>query len=917
VLDHSGVREELVGRDGELRRIEEALDAVDAGPQALVLEGPPGIGKTAVWRAGVARAHSRGLRILGARPAEAEATLAFSSLGDLLQDSLDAIGELPHPRRHALRVALFLEDPDDSPLDRRALSVALLALLRELVRDGPVMIAVDDLQWLDPPTAGALTYALRRLDAERVVFLGAARPEAGSLQVDHLQRVVVGPLDLSALDRIIRRALGAQLPRPVLRRLDAVSAGNPFYALELARALTRRAQPFPAFESLPLPETLADAVGERIASLPDDAREALLITAALSSPTLRLVTAAAGGSEGMRRGAEASVLVIEGDRVRLDHPLLGSVAYAAEPPERRRALHRRLAAIVTGEEERARHLANAADGPDESVAESLEAAARSARARGASESAANLAELAVGLTPATAREEDVRRRALAGDCHFAAGDARRAEALLDEVVSRMPNGAVRARVLWRLAAVKAAVSGPPEAYPLYRQALEEGEDDVRLCAQIHDRLATWTWIGAGAVAAQPHAKALVKLAERDGEPGLLARAIGAELALEVARGRPLDRARYDRMLALERDAPEQGVELPGSALHHQLLTWAGEYDESRRRIAEFLERARERSEASQILPLWCLACVDVLTANWERGLASVAAALELVEQTGRRALVPGHLSLRAIARAHIGDVEGTLADAQAAISLAEQSGQEIQVLLTRVAVALLDLSRGDARNAHATYVDVADAIERRGEGGLGVWWLPDEIEARVAEGDVDGAAARLAPFREAAVGASLPRFEAVSARAAAIIAFARGDETEALSEFDTALARHQRSDDAYQLGRTLLALGSVQRRLRRRAAAAETLTRAIEQLESSGASLWAKRARDEQARIGGRAAATSGLTATERQIAELVRSGRSNDEVARALSISPRTVEWNLTKIYRKLRVSSRTELAAKLAETL
>ena len=157
---------------------------------------------------------------------------------------------------------------------------------------------------------------------------------------------------------------------------------------------------------------------------------------------------------------------------------------------------------------------------------------------------------------------------------------------------------------------------------------------------------------------------------------MLARAIGAVLALEVAQGEPLDRVRYEQMLVLERAAPEAGVELPGSTLHHQLLTWAGEYDESRRRIAGFLDRARERSEASQILPLWCLGYVDALTANWERSLASVAKGLELVEQVGRGALVPGYVSLRAIARAHLGDVEAAEADARAAISLGGEAGRK-------------------------------------------------------------------------------------------------------------------------------------------------------------------------------------------------------------------------------------------------
>lgn len=903
---------ELVGRGAEVSRIERALDAVESEAQAVLILGPPGIGKTAVWRAGVGRARKRGIRCLLARPAEAEASLAFSGLGDLLDGTRNALGRLPAPQRHALRVALLLEDAGDEPVNARAVSVALLGLLRDLSGEGPIFIGVDDLQWLDPPSAGALRFALRRIDSERVVFLGAARPSV-EFDFERLARFELGPLALPEIDHVVRR-VGAHFPRPVLRRLEAVSGGNPFYALELARALGRRTEPLLALDALPLPETLTEAVRERIATLPVNAREALVVTSALSSPAYDLVAAAVTDADAIAAAVDAHVLVLDGDRVRLEHPLLGSVAYALETPARRRELHRRLAGLVAGDEDRARHLANAADGPDESVAAVLEFAARNARVRGASESAADLAELAVELTPASDPDAGVRRRALAGDCHFAAGDAHRGEALLEDVAARTPAGVARAGVLWRLAAVKAAVKGPPFAYPLYLQALEEGSDDLLLCARIRDRLVTWLWIGEGAAAARPHAEALVELAERRGEPGLLARAIGSVLALDVGQGRPLDDERYERMLALEREAPDAGAELPGSTLHHQLLTWAGRYEESRMRITHFLERARERSEASQILPLWCLGYVDVLLGAWERTLESVATGLELVEHAGRGALLPPYICLRAIASAHLGDVEGALRDGQLAIELNERSGQEIHVLMARAGLAVLDLSRGDTGSARAALADVAATMERRGDHGLGEWWLPDEVEARVAEGDVAEAARRLKPFRELSRRSGLARFEALSARCAGAIAFGRGDSTTALKEFDTALAQHEGFEDDYQLGRTLLALGSVQRRLLRRAAAAETLDQATARFESVGAPLWATRAREERARIGGRAAATPGLTATERKIAELVRAGRSNAEVAQTLSISPKTVEWNLSKIYRKMHVGSRTELAAKLA---
>jgi DNA-binding CsgD family transcriptional regulator len=273
--------------------------------------------------------------------------------------------------------------------------------------------------------------------------------------------------------------------------------------------------------------------------------------------------------------------------------------------------------------------------------------------------------------------------------------------------------------------------------------------------------------------------------------------------------------------------------------------------------------------------------------------------------------------LRAIAWAHLGDEERTQADVDRALEPARLTGQEIQTLQGRAALAVLALSRGDTRAAHEQYVAIATAMERRGDGGIAEWWLLDEVETRVAEGDVDEAERRLGRYAVDAMRNRRPRFLAYVARANALIAHARGDTDAALRYFDEALAHHEQFDDDYQLARTLFALGSMQRGLRRKAAAAESLGRARELFERMGAVLWAERARSERSRIGGRAASNGALTETERQIASLVATGRSNADVARALSITPKTVEWNLSKVYRKLRVSSRTELAAKLPDRL
>jgi len=335
--------DELVGREGELRRIEQLLDPTGAVPRALLVDGPPGIGKTALWRAGIEHAAKRGFRLLLARPAEAEAALAFAALGDLLGEAVDAIGALPEPQRRALRVALLLDAPAGAAIETRSLCVAFLGLLRELSSDGPLLVGVDDVQWLDRPSASALVFALRRIDRVPVVFFGTARPTAAEFTFERLERIALGPLDLSSLDRIIRRSLGEQLPRPVLRRLERISGGNPFYALELARALTRRGESPPEIDSLPLPETLTEALRERISTLPDEARQALVATAALSTPTKSVVTAAVGDPHALDRAAHANVLVLDGERVRLEHPLVGSAAYAMQGDAERRELHRRLA----------------------------------------------------------------------------------------------------------------------------------------------------------------------------------------------------------------------------------------------------------------------------------------------------------------------------------------------------------------------------------------------------------------------------------------------------------------------------------------------------------------------------------------------------------------------------------------------
>ena len=360
---------EVVGRESEIDSVHDFLEAVPGGPIALLIEGEIGIGKTTLWREGIAEAGERGLQVLTSRPVEAEIALPFAVLGDLLGDVPDAaLGRLPDPQREALEVALLRAGTKPGGLQRRAVALGVLGAIRVLAEDAPLVLAIDDAQWLDSPSADALAFAARRLRDQPIGFLLARRAEASggsrveletALDSDRLTRLVIGPLDIRLLDRLLRAQLGKQFLRPALVELQRVSGGNPFFALELGRALlTRDVSPAPG-EPLPVPATLNELVRERLARIPTAAREAALIVSALARPTVELVGAAAGGggaTTALERAAAAGVLEVADGRVRFSHPLLASVVYRAAGGTQRLELHRRLADVVDDPDQRARHL---------------------------------------------------------------------------------------------------------------------------------------------------------------------------------------------------------------------------------------------------------------------------------------------------------------------------------------------------------------------------------------------------------------------------------------------------------------------------------------------------------------------------------------------------------------------------------
>src|SRR6476646_6516864 len=333
----------LVGREPEIAVIENFLAADEDGFAALELVGEAGIGKTTVWQAAVQRGEELGLPVLSARPAESESRLSFAGLTDLLAAvDADVLGTLPAPQAEALDIALLRADASRSP-GRRLVGTALLSVLRELTSRGLVLVAVDDAQWLDPPSASALEFALRRLDDRPIRLVvsrraDASRPDFVGTRVHSLE---LGPLSVAALQRAVSRRLGVTFSRPTLVRLADASRGNAFYALEIARLLVRGDMQ-PAAGRLPVPDDLRSLAEDRISSLPTATRDALLRAAALAHPDTTAVDVQA-----LVPAEEAGLVSIGADGViTFTHPLFASAVYRSASARARADEHRALADVV-------------------------------------------------------------------------------------------------------------------------------------------------------------------------------------------------------------------------------------------------------------------------------------------------------------------------------------------------------------------------------------------------------------------------------------------------------------------------------------------------------------------------------------------------------------------------------------------
>jgi len=909
----------VVGRDGELAALGSFLTGLKSAPAAAVLAGGAGAGKTTLLRSGLDQAARAGYTVLKTTPSPADLRLAFAGLADLLSNHLDVVlAQLPAPQRRALEVALLLADAAPTPPEPNVIAVAVRSALLALAAPTPVVVVIDDVQWLDPPTTAAVGFALRRLAGHRVGLLCAQRtaePDIGlPLELEradlHVEVLPIGGLSLGALHRMLRTTLDQSFSHPTLRRIHADSGGNPLVALEIARALVRRGMTRVASGPLPVPDTLAGLIRERLTDLPGPVTDALDLVAVMPDAPLRSYLAAGITGGDVDAGVLAGVLEADSGRLRFSHPLLSSAVLGAIPPARRRDLHALAATAAGNPEEQARHRALAADGPSADIAAQLDAAAAVAEQRGAPATAAELLELAATMTP-DSRQGDAHRRLLASAKLLTlAGENRAAYAALRQLVDLAPKGPVRAEALahlgWNME------DDFPASLELLEEALSESGQVPALRASIHGFLSDHWAIVGDSDRARAETKHALEFAEQSGDPSLLGASLGRAFYRDWACGYDVDQNQIDRALELERTADVVGREPPSQ--------WAGLYLMSVGRLDEArtaLERALARAEVEGVAyvrgdVLLRLSMIATRTGDPVRGAELARAGLDMAEQLDLAQLTSALLHGCGLAALCLGQADVVRDCARRGMELSRKVGDRVYLLANDSLLGSLELALGDVASAAARFKVLFDELSGAGRN-MRTTVVYEGVDALIGVGDLDRAAAWLAASRSRSYD---PVADALAARCRGALAAARGDAQEALSELTQAIALQERMTlEPVPRGRTLLLIGSVHRRQRQRRAAREVLTEAMTQFAGAGAQLWLDRARDELARVSGRAPGGDTLTATEQRVADLVVRGLSNREIAAELFVTVRTVESTLTRIYSKLGVQSRTQLASRIRD--
>jgi DNA-binding CsgD family transcriptional regulator len=878
----------VIGRGEELARIEQLLATARLGTsQALVIAGEPGIGKTALLEYAVE--HAREMTVLRARGVESESEIPFAGLHALLRPALDRIGELPEPQAAALRGALGLAPGTHS--DRFLIGVATLSLLALSAEQRPLLVTIDDAQWVDQSSLGAILFAARRLFADAIAVLIATRP--GDELPQGLDAVVLRGLDRQASAAILERHAGKPLPPGDADRIFEVTLGNPLALIELAAG--------DGVET-----SVEQTFAARIGALAAPARRVLALAAAEEAGDLAVLERAGADLSALAPAEQAGLVEVALDQLTFCHPLARSAAYRSAPSDERRAMHRALADAETDPDRRAWHRAAAALGPDAEAAGELEQAGARARARGAYAAAASSLERAAKLTADP--QARARRLYAAADAAWLAGHTERAVQRLTEARDLCEDDALRLAIdqLRGHAALRAgrvrnahdilvaaAATAPPDrAVEMLAEAAEActfAADPQRMLAAAQR---AWERLAPGAGERE---RCFANLALG---MALIYNGAGAAVHLRDAT-------------ALLEATPTPDPRL--LALAAQGALWLREAERGRALVTRAIESAREAAAVGALpFSLW-IAGRDAATSD------RLAVAIALYEEAIRLARETGQATALCAGLAGLACVEARLgrADAcreHAAEALAETAPLGLAFFRTWAfdALAEIELGLGDVQEAVKWLEEKQRLLAARGIEDPDSSPVPELVEALVRLDRTDEARSRLTPFANAAEAKGQPWSLARLARCRGLL----GDD----ARYAEALRLHQLTPDRFETARTQLCHGEALRRARQRVKAREPLRAAVEGFDALGAVPWAERARRELQSSGETARrrdalTLDALTPRELQVALVLAEGHTIRETAAKLFLSPKTVDHHLQHVYRKLAIDSRTALAEALEQ--
>ena len=896
----------LAGRDAERAAIASLLDDARAGTGgSLVVRGVAGSGKSTLLADALTAA--TGMRVLRTSGVESESPLAFAALQRLLWPLRARIASLPAPQRAALRAALGEAEGEG---DRFLAFLGTLSLLADAAEGTPVLAVVDDAHWLDDASAAALLFAARRLQAERVALLFAARDgEAYGFDVPDLPTVVLGGISGADADTLLGNRSGGEVDPAVRDRLVTATGGNPLALGELAGVLTgdqlAGRAPLPA--ALPLTGGVERGFLDRYRRLPEPAQRFLLIAAADDTGRLTVLRDAAEalhvGDDALDEAERSGLLAVDGDAVDLYHPLVRSAVYRAATSAQRRAAHRALADVLGADPDRcAWHLAAAADRPDDAVVAALDDVAERASRRGGHEAAAAAWARAAELSADPAAR--ARRLAAAAQAAWFAAQPGRASSLAEAARPLATDPQLRADLDRLRARVEWNVGSPLVGHRILLHAATDvaAADVDRARAMTMLAAAVGTHAGEGAEDMTAQAAVL-------GDPSTAAddrsRCYARLLSGFVhARAGRWPQAAAQFRPAFTQCDPGEDTDLRANLGVAAFLL--GDADVILAQHTRLLAAARETGALTTIVyALTRRAFGEVATGDWRAAVAGAAEALDLAIGSGQSALTRLPHAWLALLAALRGEPED-LAEHLAAVDSTQGAG-----VTAPIVEDLIRWARGLTADSPAAAIHHLQQLSGA-PGTVARLAALDRLEAAVRADRLDLARAWAEELEN--FGSAVDAGWALAAAAYGRALLAEGAGVEA--EFGAAVKHAEASTHRFDRARIHLGFGEYLRRARRRVDARAHLRDALEVFEDLGATSWAERARTELRASGETArrrdvTTTSDLTAQERQVAGLVRQGLSNRDVATRLFVSPRTVDFHLRNVFSKLGVASRAELTA------